>query len=95
MLSLGWILLVISPLVGPIPGPGPMLIMPIGLALILKHSLWAKRRYARFARANPEYGRWLDWVLRRSKAKHRPPIPDIKADMLHVFRRDDGDQKMP
>jgi hypothetical protein len=95
MLVIGWFLLIASPLAGPIPGPGPLLIMPIGLALILKNSLWAKRRYSRIAKANPAYGRWLDWALRRSKAKHRPPVPDIKADIVHLFRRDDVGQKLP
>jgi hypothetical protein len=95
MLAIGWFLVILSPLAGPIPGPGPLLIMPLGLALILKNSLWAKRRYSRVTKANPEYGRWLDWAMRRTKAKQRPPIPDIKADIMHLFRRDDTGQKMP
>ncbi len=51
---LGWVLVLGAPLLGPIPGPGPLLILPIGLALILKNSLWAKKRYARAARRHPE-----------------------------------------
>lgn len=94
MLTLGWMLVLGSPLLGPIPGPGPLIILPIGLAIILKHSRWAKRRYAIFARANPEYGRWADWAMRRSKATERPPFPDLKADIMHLFRRDDIDQPM-
>lgn len=94
MLCLGWLLVIGAPLLGPIPGPGPLLILPIGLAIILKNSLWAKKRYARLARRHPEYGRWADWAMRRSKASERPPLPDLKADILHLFRRDDIDQTL-
>jgi hypothetical protein len=36
-----------------------------GLALVLKTSMWAKRRYVRFKRWQPKAGRWADWALRR------------------------------
>ena len=95
MLSLGWLLVLGAPLLGPIPGPGPLLILPIGLAIILKHSLWAKKRYARLARRHVEYSRWANWAMRRSKVTGRPPFPDFKADFVHLFRRDDIDQPLP
>jgi hypothetical protein len=91
MLILGWLLVVGSPLLGPLPGPGPLFILPIGLAIILKHSVWAKKRYARFARRRPDYADWANWAMRRSKTTLRPPFPDIKADIMHLFRRDDID----
>ena len=95
MLSLGWLLVISAPLLGPIPGPGALLILPIGLAIILKHSLWAKKRYARAARTYPSYARWADWAMRRSKVTERPPFPDIKADFMYLFRRDDIGMKLP
>ena len=95
LLMLGWLLIVGAPLLGPIPGPGPLLILPIGLALILKNSLWAKKRYARLARRHPEYANWANWALRRNKVKGRPPYPNVKGDFLNLFRRDDIDMKMP
>jgi hypothetical protein len=95
MLMLGWLLVLGAPLLGPIPGPGPLLILPIGLALILKNSLWAKKRYARLSRRHPEYGNWTNWAMRRSKVTERPPFPDIKRDIMHLFRRDDLDTKLP
>jgi hypothetical protein len=95
MLIIGWFLVIGAPLLGPIPGPGPLIILPIGLALILRNSLWAKKRYARLARRHPEYGRWANWAIGRSKVTHRPAFPDIKGDFLHLFRRDDIDMKMP
>ncbi|HEV7232847.1 MAG TPA: PGPGW domain-containing protein [Sphingorhabdus sp.] len=95
MLTIGWLLVLAAPLLGPVPGPGALIIFPVGLAIILKHSRWAKKRYAAFARTNPEYGRWADWAMRRSKAAERPPFPDFKADIMHLFRRDDIGAEMP
>jgi hypothetical protein len=71
MLAVGVVLLLISPLVGVIPGPGGLIVAGIGLALILKASSWAKRRYVRFKRWQPKAGRWTDWALRRRSAKRR------------------------
>ncbi len=91
----GWILILGAVAVGPLPGPGPMILAPIGLAIILKNSLWAKKRYSRFVRNHPDYGRWMDWAMRRTKSKERPPAPNIRADIMHIFRRDDIGQKLP
>ena len=52
--------------------------MAIGLALVLKTSLWAKRHYVRFKRWRPKLfgrrftpGRWTDLALRRRSALRR------------------------
>ena len=74
LLGLGIILLLVSPLVGAIPGPGGVVVAGIGLALILKTSMWAKRRYVHFKRWKPKAGRWTDWALRRPSAKRREAL---------------------
>jgi hypothetical protein len=74
MFALGVILLVVSPLVGAIPGPGGVVVAGIGLALVLKTSMWAKRRYVKFKRSKPKAGRWTDWALRRPSAKRREEL---------------------
>jgi hypothetical protein len=74
MFGLGVILLILSPVVGAIPGPGGIVVAGIGLALILKTSMWAKRRYVRFKRWQPKAGRWTDWALQRRSAKRREAI---------------------
>jgi len=71
LLVIGVILLLISPLVGAIPGPGGVIVAGVGLALVLKTSSWAKRRYVRFKRWQPKAGRWTDWALQRRSAKRR------------------------
>ena len=74
MFVLGVILLVVSPLVGAIPGPGGVIVAGIGLALVLKSSMWAKRRYVKFKRSKPKVGRWADWALRRPSARRREAL---------------------
>ena len=76
LFAVGVILLVVSPLVGAIPGPGGIVVAGIGLALVLKTSMWAKRRYVRFKRWQPKAGRWTDWALRRDSAKRREAVRD-------------------
>ena len=74
LFGLGVILLIVSPLVGAIPGPGGIVVAAIGLALILKTSMWAKRRYVHFKRWKPKAGRWTDWALRRPSHQRREAI---------------------
>lgn len=74
MFALGLLLLIISPLVGAVPGPGGIIVAGIGLALVLKSSMWAKRHYVRFKRWKPTAGRWTDWALRRPSAKRRDAL---------------------
>ncbi len=72
MLVTGIFLVLISPIIGAIPGPGFIIVFPIGLALILKSSRTAKRLYARFVHKFPRYGHWTNRLLRqryRRKAK--------------------------
>lgn len=74
MLGIGWLFIAITPLVGPLPGPGGLITFGIGAGLILKNSRWAKRRYVEFKRNHPNKGRWTDWSLRRASAKRREAI---------------------
>ena len=71
LMVLGFLLIIVSPLVGAIPGPGGVFVFAAGLALILRNSEWAKRLYVRFKRRHPNKGRWADWGLRRLSARRR------------------------
>ena len=68
---LGVLLILVSPLVGAIPGPGGVIVFAFGLGLVLKYSGWAKRQYVRFKRRHPNKGRWTDWGMRRASAARR------------------------
>jgi hypothetical protein len=74
LFGIGMLLLLISPLVGVLPGPGGIVVAGLGLALVLKTSLWAKKRYVRFKRWQPKAGRWTDWALRRQSAGRREAV---------------------
>lgn len=74
LVGLGFLLIVLSAFVGPIPGPGGIVVFAAGLSLVLKYSGWAKRLYVRFKRRHPGKGRWADWGLRRASARRREEI---------------------
>lgn len=71
---LGILLMVISPAFGILPGPGGIIVFAAGLALVLKYSEWAKRKYVQFKRDHPRKGAWADWGLRRPSAKRRETV---------------------
>jgi hypothetical protein len=71
LFGLGVVLLLLAPVVGVLPGPGGVIVAGIGLSLVLKTSLWAKRHYVRFKRWQPKAGGWTDWALRRRSARRR------------------------
>ena len=75
-LSLGWLLIVLTPIVGALPGPGGIFVFAGGAALLLKNSNWVKRVYARYSRRYPRQGRLADRVLRRPPAPRGRPKPE-------------------
>jgi hypothetical protein len=87
----GVILMILSPLAGIIPGPGGIFVFAIGLAMVLKTSMWAKRRYVHFKRWQPKVGRWADWGLRRQSAKRRERLARQREEMGCPLAADDGD----
>ena len=74
---LGLVLILISPLIGAVPGPGFIIVFPLGLALVLQNSRWAKKRYVDFKRRFPQYGRWTDWAMRRKRHRNLPDEIDL------------------
>jgi hypothetical protein len=68
---IGCVLLIVTPLIGVLPGPGGVFTFAIGLGLVLQNSMWARRRYVHFKRKSPKMGGWADWGLRRRSAKRR------------------------
>ncbi|WP_310467069.1 hypothetical protein [Sphingomonas sp.] len=78
--AVGLVLMLLSPLAGVVPGPGGILVFALGLAMVLKTSMWAKRHYVKFKRWQPKAGRWVDWGLRRSSAKRREALRKERAD---------------
>ncbi|WP_206185893.1 hypothetical protein [Sphingosinicella sp. BN140058] len=71
LVVLGFMLMIVSPAAGILPGPGGIFVFGAGLALALKYSEWVKRKYVTFKRAHPKKGAWADWGLRRQSALRR------------------------
>ena len=69
--ALGILLMIAAVPVGALPGPGGVFVFAIGLAMVLRTSMWAKRYYVRFKRSRPKAGSWADWALRRRSARRR------------------------
>ena len=67
----GVLLIVAGVIIAPLPGPGFIILSPLGLMLCLQNSAWAKRRYVRFKRRHPRYGDWADRTMRRVSAARR------------------------
>lgn len=68
---LGCLMMLLAPLLGPLPGPGFIILFPLGLMLALQNSAWAKRIYVRFKRRHPRYAGWTDRLMRRTSALRR------------------------
>ena len=78
---IGVLLMIAAVPLGALPGPGGIFVFAAGLALVLKTSMWAKRRYVHFKRWQPKAGRWADWGLRRRSAKRREAVRKEREEM--------------
>ncbi len=69
-LAAGLVLMVVGPLVGavvPVPLPIGLISFGLGLALVLRNSVWARKRYVRWKRRYPRAGRLTEFGLQRHK----------------------------
>lgn len=71
MFTLGVVIVIVSPIIGAIPGPGGVFVFALGFGIMLRYSRWTKKLYVRAKRRWPRQGRWVDWGLRRASAKRR------------------------
>ena len=78
----GVLLILLSPVVGVLPGPGGVFVLALGLAMVLRTSRWARKRYVAFKRWQPKAGRWTDWGLRRQSALRREKLVKERKEEL-------------
>lgn len=67
----GLIVVVLGVLIAPLPGPGGIPVIAVGLMLILKSSYWAKRQFIRAQYARPK---WV-YPFRRLMRKKPEIVP--------------------
>lgn len=70
-LFIGVVLVISTPVIALLPGPGGIIVFGLGSGLVLRNSAWAKRRYVIIKRRQPKLGGWADWGLRRKSARRR------------------------
>jgi len=78
LMGIGWMLLIIGPIVGLLPGPGGFPIVATGLILILSQSYTAKRIFVRWQQRYPRILGPLRRFIRR-KAPTRTSNADKPA----------------
>lgn len=54
LLVLGVLLVLAGIAIAPLPGPGGLPVIVVGLMIILRNSYWAKRQFVRYQRAHPK-----------------------------------------
>lgn len=75
----GVTLILLSPVIAiPTPPPVGILTFAFGLALVLRNSRWARRRYVRYTRRHPRLQKAVNFGLRR-RSKRRLPAPVAEA----------------
>ena len=55
MMALGFLIIGLGILIAPLPGPGGVPVIALGLVLLLRNSWWAKRQFIRAQRARPKW----------------------------------------
>jgi len=55
MLIAGILVIILGVLIAPLPGPGGVPVIALGLILVLRSSYWAKRQFIRAQHARPRY----------------------------------------
>lgn len=79
LMTLGWALIVLAPVVGVLPGPGGIFLFVGGAVLLIRNSAWAKRRYVWLKRRFPRIGAACDKIMRRASALRRHELAKARA----------------
>jgi hypothetical protein len=66
LMSGGLFVVLLGVLIAPLPGPGGIPVIAVGLMLILKSSFWAKRQFIRAQHARPRWVYPFRRLLRRN-----------------------------
>ena len=91
MFAVGVLLIIAGIIIAPIPGPGGIFLIAPGVALILRTSMWAKRRYVKMKRWQPKAGRYTDLALRRKSARRREAIRKAERQQRRCAQKGQSD----
>lgn len=80
--ALGVLVIVLGVLIAPLPGPGGLPVVAVGLMIVLRNSFWAKRRFVELSRRHPR----TVYPLRRLMRPGAPILAVVWHQMLKVER---------
>ena len=55
LMAVGFLIIVLGILIAPLPGPGGVPVIALGLVIVLRNSWWAKRQFIRAQHARPKW----------------------------------------
>ncbi len=67
-LSIGVLIVLFGIMLIPVPGPGGLPVIVIGLLIILPNSPWARRKFVEWAKRHPKLMSPVQYLIRRSVA---------------------------
>ena len=80
MMALGFLIIGLGILIAPLPGPGGVPVIAVGLVLLLRNSWWAKRQFIRAQYRRPKFV----YPFRRLLRKRPEFAPVMWQQMLRV-----------
>lgn len=66
MMTLGFVIILLGIIIAPLPGPGGIPVIALGLVFVLRNSYWAKRQFIRAQHKRPRYVYPFRRLLRRN-----------------------------
>ena len=82
LVLLGLLIIVAGILIAPIPGPGGLPVIVIGLMIVLRNSFKARRQFVKIQRAHPK----MIFPIRRLLRREPEVIPVVWQQYLRVER---------
>lgn len=82
LLSLGFAIVAFGVVIAPLPGPGGLPVIVVGLMIVLRNSFKAKRQFVRMQKAHPK----MIFPLRRLLRREPEIVPVFWQQFLRVER---------
>ena len=82
LVGLGVTIIGAGVLLAPLPGPGGLPVIVVGLMVTLRNSFWAKRQFIRFQRAHPR----MVFPIRRLLRREPEVMPVMWQSVLRMER---------
>lgn len=81
-MGLGIAIIGLGVLIAPLPGPGGLPVIVVGLMVTLRNSFWAKRQFIKFQRAHPK----MVFPIRRLLRREPEVMPVMWQGILRMER---------